>query len=422
MIESRERRLLLLLAAVQFTHVLDFMVMLPLGPQLMRELHIGPAGFSALLGCYSVASGLAGFFGSTFIDRFERRSLLLLTYLGFIVGTLGCALAHSAPMLAVARSICGVFGGLCGSLVMTVASDLIPPQRRAAGLGLVTTSFSAAAAFGVPMGLALANRFNWEAPFWGVAVLSVLLCGLISVNLPTLKEHIHPTARFGFAPILEVVRDSNARRALAFYGMLVFAHFTIIPMLAPYLIGNVHLAENQLFLVYLVGGLLSLFSTPRVGRMADDLGRVRVYAGLVGFAILITLGITHARPMPLFWLVLLGGSFFVFASGRFIPAQAILSLAVPPHRRGAFLSLSCCARDIMAGLTTAVGGWLVVKTPTGEIVGYDRLGWMAVVSGVFSVWLASRVRTVEHSIPVVAVGVTAIEVAEVVDQVKRSNG
>jgi predicted MFS family arabinose efflux permease len=325
-------------------------------------------------------------------------------------------------MLAVARSICGVFGGLCGSLVMTVASDLIPPQRRAAGLGLVTTSFSAAAAFGVPMGLALANRFNWEAPFWGVAVLSVLLCGLISVNLPTLKEHIHPTARFGFAPILEVIRDSNARRALAFYGMLVFAHFTIIPMLAPYLIGNVHLAENQLFLVYLVGGLLSLFSTPRVGRMADDLGRVRVYAGLVGFAILITLGITHARPMPLFWLVLLGGSFFVFASGRFIPAQAILSLAVPPHRRGAFLSLSCCARDIMAGLTTAVGGWLVVKTPTGEIVGYDRLGWMAVVSGVFSVWLASRVRTVEHSIPVVAVGVTAIEVAEVVDQVKRSNG
>jgi MFS family permease len=156
--------------------------------------------------------------------------------------------------------------------------------------------------------------------------------------------------------------------------------------------------------------------------MADDLGRVRVYAGLVGFAILITLGITHARPMPLFWLVLLGGSFFVFASGRFIPAQAILSLAVPPHRRGAFLSLSSCARDIMAGLTTAVGGWLVVKTPTGEIVGYDRLGWMAVVSGVFSVWLASRVRTVEHSIPVVAVGVTAIEVAEVVDQVKRSNG
>jgi predicted MFS family arabinose efflux permease len=205
MTESRERRLLLLLAAVQFTHVLDFMVMLPLGPQLMRDLHIGPLGFSALLGCYSVASGVAGFFGSTFIDRFERRSLLVVTYLGFIVGTLGCALSHSAAMLGLSRSICGIFGGLCGSLVMTVASDLVPPQRRAAGLGLVTTSFSVAAAFGVPLGLALANRFDWEAPFWGVAILSAILCGLISVNLPTLKDHIHPGARFGFTPMLEVI-------------------------------------------------------------------------------------------------------------------------------------------------------------------------------------------------------------------------
>ena len=410
MTESRERRLLLLLAAVQFTHVLDFMVMLPLGPQLMRELRIGPVGFSALLGCYSVASGLAGFFGSTFIDRFERRRLLVLTYLGFIVGTLGCALSHSAVVLGVARSVCGVFGGLCGSMVMTVASDLVPPQRRAAGLGLVTTSFSVAAAFGVPLGLALANRFDWEAPFWGVALMSMILCGLISVTLPPLKEHLHPAARFGFAPILEVIRDANARRALAFYGMLVFAHFTIIPMLAPYLIGNVHLAESRLFLVYLVGGLSSLFTTPRIGRMADDLGRVRVYAGLMGFAALVTLGLTHARPMPLYWLLPLGGSFFVFASGRFIPAQAILSLAVPPRRRGAFLSLSSCARDIMAGLTTAVGGWLVVKTPSGEIEGYDRLGWIAVASGLFSLWLATRVLDVEHPKPAVA------------DQVKRSSG
>jgi predicted MFS family arabinose efflux permease len=170
-----------------------------------------------------------------------------------------------------------------------------------------------------------------------------------------------------------------------------------------------------LFLVYLVGGILSLFSTPRIGRLADELGQVRVYAGLVGFAIVITLAITHARPMPLFGLLLLGGSFFVFASGRFIPAQAILSLAVPPRRRGAFMSLSSCARDIMAGLTTAVGGWLVVKTPTGEIIGYDRLGWIAVVSALLSLWLATRVRNVEHSVPIVPA-------APAGDQVNRSNG
>ena len=395
MTESRERRLLLLLAAVQFTHVMDFMVMLPMGPQLMRELDIGPVGFSALLGCYSVASGLAGLIGSTFIDRFERRWLLVASYLGFILGTLGCALAHSAPVLAVARSLCGLFGGLCGSMVMTVASDLVPPQRRAAGLGLVTTSFSVAAAFGVPLGLALAGRFAWEAPFWFLVAVSCVLCVASGLVLPKLDGHLRSGGRFGLAPTLEALGDPNARRALAFCGVLVFAHFTIIPMLAPHLIGNVGLPEARLFLIYLVGGIASLYSTPRIGRWADAFGRVRMYAVLTVFAALITLGITHARPMPVAFLALLGGSFFVFASGRFVPAQAILSLSVPPHRRGAFLSLGGCARDLMAGLTTAVGGWMVTKTPDGRIEGYDRLGWLAVASGFLSLWLASRVRNVE---------------------------
>jgi len=150
--------------------------------------------------------------------------------------------------------------------------------------------------------------------------------------------------------------------------------------------------------IYLVGGIASLYSTPRIGRWADAFGRVRVYAVLMAFAALITLGITHARPMPLPLLALLGGSFFVFASGRFVPAQAILSLSVPPHRRGAFLSLGGCARDLMAGLTTAVGGWLVTKTPDGRIEGYDRLGWLAVASGFLSLWLAGRVRNVETTV------------------------
>jgi len=395
MTRGQERGLLLLLSAVQFTHVLDFMVMLPLGPQLMRDLDIGPREFSGLVSVYSLFSGLVGFAATGFIDRHERRSLLLVTYVGFIAGTFACAMSHTATALAVSRAVCGAFGGICGSMVMTVASDIVPPERRAAGLGLVTTSFSVSLAAGVPLGLFLASHYNWEAPFWFVGTLSLVNFGLILRFLPEMREHIHPAQGFGLAPLMEVLRDPNALRAVAFFGTLVFAHFTIVPMLAPYLIANAGFPEKRLYLLYLVGGVLSVVTTPLIGRLADAHGRVRVYSALVGIAAVVTLGITHAGHLPTVAVVALAASFFVFASGRFVPAQAISSLAVHPRRRGAFMSLNSCARDIMAGITATVGGWLVGTRPDGTLVGYDRLGWIAVVAALMSLWIVHKVRNVE---------------------------
>jgi DHA1 family inner membrane transport protein len=405
MTRTRERTLLILLAAVQFTHVLDFMVMLPLGPQLMRDLDIGPKGFGFLVSVYSLASGIVGFIATGFIDRYERRKLLLITYVGFIVGTFACAVSHTLASLTIARAICGAFGGICGSIVMTTAADIVPPERRAAGLGIVTTSFSFAAAGGVPLGLLLANKFNWEAPFWLIGVLSLINCGLIYRLLPVMRDHIHPGHRIGIKPLLEILTDSNALIALLFFGMLVFAHFTIIPMLAPHLTGNTGLDEKHLFLIYLVGGISSIVTTPIIGRLADKHGRVRIFGWLMCVAACVTIGITHSGRIPLVVNLLLASAFFIFASGRFIPAQAISSMAVQPRRRGAFMSLTSCARDLMAGLTATIGGWIVSTGSNGAIIGYDRLGWIAVAAGFLSLWLATRVKTVEppRSVPEKAV-------------------
>jgi predicted MFS family arabinose efflux permease len=223
----------------------------------------------------------------------------------------------------------------------------------------------------------------------------VVNLGLILRFLPEMRDHIHPGHGSGLSPILELLRDTNALRALAFYGTLVFSHFTIVPMLAPYLIANVGYPEKELFFLYFVGGILSVVTTPRIGRLADSYGRPRVYAILVAIAIGVTLGITHAGPLPKPAVIALGAGFFVFASGRFIPAQAICSLAVHPRRRGAFMSLNSCARDLMAGITATLGGWLVQVRPDGRVLGYDRLGWIAVVAALVTVWLAYRVRHVE---------------------------
>jgi predicted MFS family arabinose efflux permease len=392
-----ERTLLLLLAAVQFTHILDFMVIMPLGQQLMRELTITPAGFSHLVAAYTIAAGLVGFLTAPFMDRYDRKKTLLVAYAGFFAGTLACGLARNAEQLLAARAFCGAFGGVSGATIMSIVGDIVPPQRRAAGMGIIMAAFAAAAALGVPFGLYLAQKFRWEMPFLLVAGLAVVIWGLILVLLPPVRGHLDDSARHGFHTFWELLRDPNAGRALLFMSALVMGHITIIPLLAPYLVANVGLPEDRLFLIYMVGGVCSAFTAPLFGKLADRLGHRRIYTMLIVVACAVTLVLTNSGPLPVWAVLLLAGSFFTFASGRFIPAQAILSLAVPARRRGSFMSLSSCTRDLTSGFTSSLGGWIVTKAPSGQLVHYNLLGWLAVGMSLFSLWLAQRVEANEKA-------------------------
>jgi predicted MFS family arabinose efflux permease len=384
-----ERSLLLLLAAVQFSHIMDFMILMPLGPQLMRELQIGPGHFSAFVAAYTISSGVVGLLAAPFIDRFDRRKLLLFAYAGFTLATLACALSQSAAALLAARTVSGAFGGLSISMVMAIIGDVVPAERRAAGVGIVMTAFSVAAAVGVPFGLQLAQRFEWESPFFMLAGIATVVWTIAFLRLPAVRGHLengHATRAFE-----ELLADANAGRALLFMTAMVFGHFAIIPLLSPYLVYNVGLPERDLFLVYFTGGALTVFTAPLIGRLADSLGRFRVFTGLVAVASVVTLFITHSGRLPVWAVLISGGAFFVFASGRFVPAQAIMTLAVPASRRGAFMSLSGCARDLAMGVTSSIGGWVAARAPSGELVNFQWLGWIAVAAGLASIWLGSRV-------------------------------
>jgi len=385
-----ERALLLLLAAVQFTHIVDFMILMPLGPQLMRELDIGPGQFSALVAAYTVSSGLVGLLAAPFIDRFDRRKLLLLAYAGFIAGTLACAFSHNARMLLAARALSGAFGGLSMSMVMSIIGDVVPAERRAAGIGIVMTAFSVAAAVGVPFGLQLALRYQWEMPFFAIAGIALMTWMIAYVGVPPVRGHLHAGATDGAFRAL--LRDANAGRAILFMSATVLGHFTVIPLLSPYLVANVGLPEKHLFLVYFTGGVLTVFTAPMIGRLADAYGRLRIFTGLVLVAGVVTLTITNSGPLPLWGVLALSGMFFVFASGRFVPGQAIMTLAVPSSRRGAFMSLSGCARDLTMGITSSIGGAIVTTAPTGKLAHYHWLGWLATLAGLISIWLARKVQ------------------------------
>ncbi len=378
---------------------MDFMILMPLGPQLMRELQIGPGYFSALVAAYTISSGLVGLFAAPFIDRFDRRTVLLVAYAGFATGTLACALSQNAASLLAARALSGAFGGLSTAMVMAVIGDVVPAERRAAGVGIVMMAFSVAAAVGIPFGLQLAQLWRWKAPFFLLAVLAVVVWTITFLRLPAIQSHLqdrpgHPTRAFA-----ELLRDTNAGRALLFMVAMVFGHFAVIPLLSPYLVFNVGLPERDLFLVYLTGGVLTVFTAPLIGKLADRLGRFRVFSGLVAVASMVTLFITHSGRLPIWAVLVSGGAFFVFASGRFVPGQAIMTLAVPASRRGAFMSLSGCARDLAMGMTSSIGGWIVIKEPSGQLDHFHWLGWIAAAAGLASVWLASRVQVNESDTP-----------------------
>jgi MFS transporter, DHA1 family, inner membrane transport protein len=390
-----ERKLLLLLAAVQFTHIMDFMVMMPLGSQLMRELKINPQQFGALISVFTITAGVVGLAFAPFADRFDRRKLLLICYAGFTLGTLACGFSNSASSLWWARAICGAFGGVSGATIMAIVADVVPPQRRAQGMGIVMTAFSLAAALGVPFGLKIAQIWKWEGPFFiitGIAVITWL--GLYHI-LPPVRDHLTGGKVNSKKDFFELIRNSNAWRGLALMAVLVMGHFTVIPYLAPFLVGNMGLLEKNLFLIYLTGGLVTIFTGPFTGKLADRYGKFCVFVYLIIGACIVIRLLTTSGPLPLWHNLLLAGLFFAFASGRFVPGQAIISMAVPSAKRGAYMSLVACTRDLASGLTTVIGSHVVVEGANGRLENFDRLGLIAIGASIFSLWVFRQVKACE---------------------------
>lgn len=386
-----ERVILLVLAAVQFTHIMDFMVMMPLAPQLMRELDLGAGQFSALVAAYSIAAGVVGLLSAPFIDRFDRRTLLLCMYAGFTIATLLCGLAPNAHALLIARAIGGAFGGVSGSLCLAIVSDLVPPERRASGIGIVMTAFAVAASVGVPVGLQLAQSLGWRSPFTFIAAFAAVVWCVAFRFIPPIRDHIQSHTRKGQA-FKELLRDANAGRAILFMAAMVLGHFSIIPLLSAHFVGDMALPEQYLSLAYVIGGVASVVTAPYAGRLADRHGRQRVFTCMVLAASVIILVIANAGALPMGVTLAIVGLFFTFGSGRFVPGQAIVTLAVPSSRRGAFLSLTSCTRDLVSGVSSTLGGWIVTRQPNGHLLHFNYLGWIAVGFGLLSIALARTVR------------------------------
>ena len=388
---KKERIILFLLAGLNFTHILDFMIMMPLGNYLMPYFHITPWQFSVLVGAYSISAAISGFIAAFMVDRFDRKKVLLLSYIGFIIGTLACGFAPTYGLLLGSRVLAGIFGGIIGAQVFSIIADLFSYERRGTAMGAVMSAFAVASTLGVPFSLYLTNLFNfdWHVPFLLVGGLGIILIPLIYKFIPVMASHVQkPDERESPWKVLgNVMKSPVQQQALVFSGLLMMGHFLIIPFLNPYLEFNKGFSKDMTPMVYLVGGIASFMAALSLGRISDKIGKLPVFSYSVFFSLFMVLLITRMPDVP--YSVVLGffAIWFILATGRAVTAQAMVSEVVTTAQRGSFMSFNGCMQQLGTTIASFTAGAIVIKEKSGRLDRFDWLGYLSIAVLLISFFL-----------------------------------
>jgi predicted MFS family arabinose efflux permease len=376
-----ERFIIFLVAAVQFVNVLDFMMVMPLGPDFARGLGIPTASLGLVSGSYAAAAALVGFFGASFLDRFDRRKALAVAIIGLVAGTAAGAFAQGLGTMIVARVVAGAFGGPATSLALSIVADVVPPARRGRAMSTVMGAFSIASIFGVPIGLQLSVWFGWRVPFLAVAGLGIVVVFLALGRMPSLTGHLeHGHATKPLDRMIALWGDSTIRLALLTNSLVFIAMFLVIPNIAAHLLQNLGYPRPRLSYAYTVGGIVSLAVIIAAGRAVDKRGPVLVSAlGTLVFAVALVLGFiapNHFFHLPVFAL------FAIFMSAMSMRNISVSSLStrVPRHHeRAGYMSLQSMSQHLSSALGAVISAQLLHNTPDGRLAGIDRISTLSLV-------------------------------------------
>lgn len=390
--------LLLVLAAVQFTHIVDFMIIIPLGPQLKDRLGIDPIRqFPFVLSSYGFAAFLAGFLLARSLDLFDRRHALLFLYAGFTAGTFLCAFAPSYAWLLAGRVVAGGFGGVAGAAVLTIVGDAFPLARRGTATGVVMSAFSLASIFGVPAGLLLGElfpRIGWRATFIGLGLVSIGVWLLALLVLPSLRAHLTHSSRR--ASLREVLTEPAYLRAYLLMFCLNLSGFLLFSYMINFLVDTVGVAEKRVKLVYLIGGLATVLSMNAIGRLSDHLPKRIIFQIACGLFVVPTLLLTHLQPgASLPGVLTLTTVLMVLGSGRGVPVMALMTAVARPNQRGTFLSVNSSVAQLAITLAPLLTSLFLSGGTEGQpLIGYDRAGWVSSALALLCVGLVMLLRPV----------------------------
>ncbi len=389
---KNENMILLMLAVTQFTHILDFMIVMPLGAQFIEVFEITPTQFSWIVSVYALAASVMGLFGAMYIDRYDRKVALLVCYAGFTIGTFACSFASGFVFFLIARAFTGLFGGILGALVLAIVADITPLERRGKSVGIIMTAFSVASVVGVPLSLWIAALTDWRAPFIAVGVMASIMMLLLWKFMPSMTVHFQHsnTKQAPLKALQNIAKDNNQLKALFFSIVLILGHFTIIPFIATYMELNIGFSKFEIPYIYLAGGLLTAVLLPFAGWLSDKYGHQKVFIFSSIFALFSIYAITNLPPVSLTIALIVTSSYFVASSGRNVPATTMVTSVVKTENRASFMSVRSSANELALFLGSFIAGMIIEENEHGGLANYEYVGYVAIIMSICAIILSRQ--------------------------------
>ena len=387
---------ILLLALTQFTVVLDFMVMSPLGDMLMKSMSLTTRQFGFAVSAYAFSAGISGLLTAGFADRFDRKKLLLFFYVGFIGGTLFCSMANTYPLLVAARIVTGLFGGVIGSISLAIVADIFTLNQRGRVMGFVQMGFGASQVLGIPISLYIANKWGWQSPFIMIVALATLVWIGTAVRLKPVVKHLEVKSdKNAFTHLWHTIRRRQYRVGFLATAFLSIGGFMMMPWGSAFAINNLKVSVHQLPILFMVGGIVALVIMPVVGKLSDRFDKFKVFAAAALWMLVVVVIYTHLAAVPFGVAIFMNIVMMIGIMSRTVPAMALTSSLPMMQDRGAFMSINSSLQQIAGGIAAAVGGMVVVQaTKTSPLQHYDTLGWLVMVIIMVSIYLVYRVSKV----------------------------
>ena len=384
------------LALTQFTVVLDFMVMSPLGDQLMKSMSLTTIQFGVAVFSYAFSAGISGFLTAGFADSFDRKKLLLFFYIGFIIGTLFCGLVTSYPMLIASRIVTGLFGGVIGSISMAIVSDIFKLEQRGRVMGFMQMGFGTSQVLGIPISLFIANSYGWQSPFFMIVGLATIIWLVILVKLKPITQHLEiENKENALLHLWHTISRRNYRIGFMATALMSLGGFMIMPWGSVYAINNLHVTKEQLPILFMIAGIATLLMMPLIGKLSDKIDKFKIFTIASIWMIVMVLIYSNLTPVP-FWIVIICNvGMMAGVMARMVPSIALVSALPKLHDRGAFMSINSSLQQLAGGIAAAIGGMIVVqKNNFSPIENYDILSYVVaffVIFCIFMLWRVSKI-------------------------------
>jgi len=390
---------IVIMALLQFTVVLDFMILSPLGDILMKTLNLSTSRFGSVVSAYAISAGISGLLAAGFADKFDRKKMLLFFYAGFVIGTLCCGLADSYESLFIARIVTGLFGGVISAVGMAIITDLFSLEQRGRVLGYVQMAFAASQILGVPLGLWLADAFSWNAAFFMIVGLALLIGLAVLWKLKPLKEHLKiQTDKRAIEHLLHTLKKKNYRIGFIATAVLSMGGFMIMPFTSAFIVNNVGISQSSLPLIFLFTGLSTIIIMPIIGRLSDKLNKMLLFTIGTSIASVMIVIYTNLTPVPIWLVILINMILFMGIMSRMVPAT-ILNSAIPESAdRGAYMSINSSLQQMAGGLAAIVAGFIVKQdSKNAPIENFDVLGYIMLGFMLWCLYLVFRVSRLVNS-------------------------